>query len=159
NGRPAPRSRCPLRRATTLCRPSGRERNRMVRGPLSNRPRGPCAVRTSSSRAAVPQTWPARRTRDALVGLPALRSHALSQSVILFLTCPAPGEPPGPRCQWGPVRFRNTTPCAFPEPIPVLVPFTSGAMTSSQTLYLFKAARRPLYRKENLQLLAAERGS
>ena len=32
-------------------------------------------------------------------------------------------------------------------------------MTSSQTLYLFKAARRPLYRKENLQLLAAERGS
>src|SRR5690606_16010530 len=111
------------------------------------------------SRAAVPQTWPARRTRDALVALPAIRLHALSQSVILFLTCPAPGEPPGPRCQWGPVRFRNTTPCAFPEPIPVLVPFTSGAMTSSQTLYLFKAARRPLYRKENLQLLAAERGS
>ncbi|HEX6938820.1 MAG TPA: hypothetical protein VF158_05370, partial [Longimicrobiales bacterium] len=31
-------------------------------------------------------------------------------------------------------------------------------MASSQTLYLFKAARRPLYRKENLQLLAAERG-
>jgi hypothetical protein len=32
-------------------------------------------------------------------------------------------------------------------------------MTASPTLYLFKAARRPLYRKENLQLLAAERGS
>ena len=32
-------------------------------------------------------------------------------------------------------------------------------MLSSQALYLFKAARRPLYRKENLQLLAAERGS
>ncbi len=29
----------------------------------------------------------------------------------------------------------------------------------AQALYLFKAARRPLYRKENLQLLAAERGS
>ncbi|HWP36030.1 MAG TPA: hypothetical protein VNL18_00610 [Gemmatimonadales bacterium] len=29
----------------------------------------------------------------------------------------------------------------------------------SPALYLFKAARRPLYRKENLQILAAERAS
>src|SRR5690606_25409667 len=82
----------------------------------------------------------------------------LSQTVILFLTFPR-GGPPGPRCHWGHIRFRDTTPCAFPEPVRALVPFTSGAMASSPTLYLFKAARRPLYRKENLQLLAAERGS
>jgi hypothetical protein len=31
--------------------------------------------------------------------------------------------------------------------------------TPERRLYLFKAARRPLYRKENLHLLAAERGS
>src|SRR5690606_24507581 len=90
--------------------------------------------------------------------LPTLSLHPLSQTVILFLTFPQ-GGPPGPRCHWGRIRFLDTTPCAFPEPTPVLVSFTSGAMTASPTLYLFKAARRPLYRKENLQLLAAERGS
>jgi len=32
-------------------------------------------------------------------------------------------------------------------------------MMSSQSLYLFKTTRRSLYRKENLHLLAAERGA
>ena|SRR5690606_2540664 len=95
-----------------------------------------------------------RQTPLSVIPLP-----PLTRAAILFLTFPAPGEPPGPRCQWGPVRFRNTTPCAFPEPIPVLVPFTNGAMMSSQSLYLFKTTRRSLYRKENLHLLAAERGA
>src|SRR5690606_27936060 len=101
---------------------------------------------------------PPAAARAALLPLPTISLHPLSQTVILFLTFPR-GGPPGPRCHWGHIRFRDTTPCAFPEPVRALVPFTSGAMASSPTLYLFKAARRPLYRKENLQLLAAERGS
>lgn len=83
-----------------------------------------------------------------------------------------------PRCQWGCLRFqRDNAPARSRSRFrssfhsravrwsrwrataggTTLIPYTSGAMTSSQTLYPSRAARRPpLHDGEDLQLSAAE---